>query len=173
MELVTPAGAVALSNMPEEGEPAPGPGGLVRHRYARSPAMSTYLVAARPPRARRPAPAASASAERCASGMRGCSASMCTHMLRYLLQLADTAARPAHAPAHIYQAGWLRPAVPAQFVAGNLTSVERSLPHPGAGAARPLRVWGTPNRCAPAGPPTLNPRRRAPAGCRVGIFGVH
>jgi len=109
------------------------------------------------------------------AALQGCwaAAQACVLTCCHLLQLADTAARPAHALAHVYQAGWLRPAVPAQFVAGNLTSVERSLPHPGAGVARPLRVWGTPNRCAPAGPPTLNPRRRAPAGCRVGIFGVH
>ncbi len=83
VELGAPAGAAALSNMAEEGEPAPGPGGLVRHRYARSPAMSTYLVAARAPRARRPAPAARAPAERCASRMLGCSASMCSHMLSF------------------------------------------------------------------------------------------
>ena len=87
IELVTPAGTVALSNMPEEGKPAPGAGGLVRHRYARSPAMSTYLVAARAPRARRPAPAARAPAERCASEMLCCNASMCACMLHHLLCL--------------------------------------------------------------------------------------
>ena len=36
-----------------------------------------------------------------------------------------------------------------QFVAGNLTSVERSLPHPQSGEERTLRVWGMSDRCDP------------------------
>ncbi len=96
---------------------------------------------------------------------------VCLHAASFAL-FADSAARPAHAPAHVYWAGWLRRAVAVQFVAGDLTSVERSLPHPGAGAARPLRVWGTPNRRAPAGCPDSSPSRHAPAGCRAGGGGI-
>ena len=36
----------------------------------------------------------------------------------------------------------------AQFVAGNLTSVERRVPHPDGGEERMLRAWGTPDRSA-------------------------
>ncbi|KAK9828032.1 hypothetical protein WJX81_003329 [Elliptochloris bilobata] len=77
VEFVSPPGVAALSNTREVGEPAAAPGGLVRHKYERTPAMSTYLVA---------------------------------------------------------------------LVAGNLTSVNRSLPHPDGGEARLVRVWGTPDR---------------------------
>lgn len=44
-EFVTPPGVTALANAREAGEPAAAPGGLVRHTYERTPAMSTYLVA--------------------------------------------------------------------------------------------------------------------------------
>ena len=44
-EFVTPLGVAALANAREAGEPAAAPGGLVRHTYERTPAMSTYLVA--------------------------------------------------------------------------------------------------------------------------------
>ena len=46
-EFVTPPGVAALTNAREVGEPAAAPGGLVRHTYERTPAMSTYLVAVR------------------------------------------------------------------------------------------------------------------------------
>ncbi len=45
LELVTPPEVVALANAREAGGPAAAPGGLVRHTYERTPAMSTYLVA--------------------------------------------------------------------------------------------------------------------------------
>lgn len=48
-EFVTPPGVAALANAREVGEPAAAPGGLVRHTYERTPAMSTYLVAVRLP----------------------------------------------------------------------------------------------------------------------------
>ena len=45
LEFVTPPGVAALANAREAGEPVAAPGGLIRHTYERTPAMSTYLVA--------------------------------------------------------------------------------------------------------------------------------
>lgn len=48
---------------------------------------------------------------------------------------------------HIAKGPWTCHAC-AQFVAGNLASVERRLPHPDGGEERVMRVWGTPDRSA-------------------------
>lgn len=45
VEFITPPGIAALGNTRAVGAPEPAPGGLVRHKYERTPPMSTYLVA--------------------------------------------------------------------------------------------------------------------------------